>query len=159
MTELFAFGQSEQEDQVGIGFDCETCGACCAAPAAWFALSAMEADGTKELPARLVQDGKLMTDKDGRCAALQGRVGDSVRCAVYARRPLMCRVLTAGSPVCKRARAVFGLVAGEDEPDTARRLCPVAVRSRALKTGPEDAFGVSICKVVSLETGRKKEQS
>ena len=53
------------------------------------------------------EDGRphLRLDEGGRCVALQGRVGDSVRCTVYAVRPRACRRVEPGDSDCLRARA------------------------------------------------------
>jgi uncharacterized protein len=51
-----------------------------------------------------------------RCVALEGRVGATTRCSIYAARPAPCRELSAAwehgrpSPQCDRARALHGLV-------------------------------------------------
>jgi Fe-S-cluster containining protein len=48
-----------------------------------------------------------------RCIALQGEVGVSVRCAIYERRPSVCREVTPSGPNantwCDRARVLWGL--------------------------------------------------
>jgi Fe-S-cluster containining protein len=44
-----------------------------------------------------------------RCAALSGRIGERVRCAVYEWRPGPCRELEAGSDACRAARRRHGL--------------------------------------------------
>jgi Fe-S-cluster containining protein len=62
---------------------------------------------TIEERARFVLGATLRTaqvDGDCRCAALNGRVGAQVSCAVYERRPGACRQFQAGSKVCDYAR-------------------------------------------------------
>jgi len=44
-----------------------------------------------------------------RCLALQGGVGQSVSCSVYAARPSACREVEAGDDKCQRARRAHGL--------------------------------------------------
>jgi hypothetical protein len=50
-----------------------------------------------------------------RCVALRGRVGEAVRCVIYAMRPSPCRdfhphgVLDISNEACSRARARHGL--------------------------------------------------
>jgi Fe-S-cluster containining protein len=44
-----------------------------------------------------------------RCAALSGRVGQSVGCSIYEWRPSPCREFSEGSDACTRARARHGL--------------------------------------------------
>ena len=103
---------------------CTSCGACCAAfrvdfhPAevaggdfAWE--GGVPAALTVALNARLVR----MRGTDAsppRCVALQGEVGQAVRCAIYAQRPGPCREFAAhggmgGNPACTAARRQHGL--------------------------------------------------
>jgi uncharacterized protein len=49
--------------------------------------------------------------KPVRCVALQGPVGQSVGCSIYALRSSTCREFEAGSVVCNEARAKIGLAA------------------------------------------------
>ena len=53
-------------------------------------------------------DGYLIMAKadDGWCVALDR---GSLRCTIYAVRPLLCRVFGAGSPECLEERAADGL--------------------------------------------------
>ena len=44
-----------------------------------------------------------------RCAALSGRLGESVGCGIYEWRPSPCREFEAGSDACQRARARHSL--------------------------------------------------
>ena len=46
-----------------------------------------------------------------RCVALQGRVGESVRCAVYELRPPVCRDVVPGDERCLEARRRRGIAA------------------------------------------------
>jgi Fe-S-cluster containining protein len=104
--------------------DCQRCGACCcnrdenrALGLPWY----VEIDDARsrlltrdDLSKRYtVRDDEgvphLRLDPSGRCAALVGKLGRQVRCAVYADRPRGCRVVTAGSDECHEARRQRGL--------------------------------------------------
>lgn len=104
--------------------DCERCGACCRAepPFGGGVYVRLDADDqTRLLPdeaARLVVAApgggcalRLAAAPRGQqvCAALEGRLGERVACAVYPRRPGPCRHLEAGSDACRLARAEAGL--------------------------------------------------
>lgn len=101
---------------------CQRCGACCA----FFRVSFYWSEAEPALggsvppkltealnPQRVAMRGTLCSP--ARCAALQGDVGHSVACAIYAQRPSPCRELepwdAAGRPdeKCTRARAAHGL--------------------------------------------------
>ena len=114
-------------------FDCTKCGACCVnltrmtrdeqkqfiseggVEAPWIPLTAAE---RRRLPAAAKKltvlnrpwvDGhaictKLNADSDRVCAMLDGSVGVEVRCAVYDKRPSLCRDFAPGSRGCLEAR-------------------------------------------------------
>ncbi len=89
-------------------FDCQTCGACCVEAGA--VILAEEDD----VPAPLVQYVAnlrcMVTEGTSfRCAALLGTVGRSVGCAIYGRRPEVCRSFDAGSDECLSARDAMAL--------------------------------------------------
>lgn len=101
---------------------CTCCGACCAAFRVDFHCSelASASDGgvpdalTVPLTASLVR--MRGTDEAApRCIALQGEIGVSVRCGIYAGRPSPCRdfapyaALGIGEDACDRARSRHGL--------------------------------------------------
>ncbi|HMQ22924.1 MAG TPA: YkgJ family cysteine cluster protein [Planctomycetota bacterium] len=104
-------------------FDCQTCGACCcnsdenrAEGYPWY----VEVEADSKLLARadlqrryVVFDPDavphLRLDADGRCAALLGRLGNKVRCSIYAQRPRGCRRVQPGDAACRRARRERGL--------------------------------------------------
>jgi Fe-S-cluster containining protein len=95
-------------------FDCQRCGACCAAYRVSFYWAEAEVLG---LPPDLVQPLTPVlaclagtNQAQPHCAALDGRVGESVACRAYAQRPSPCRELQAGDDQCRRARARHGLV-------------------------------------------------
>lgn len=103
---------------------CQSCGACCASFRVAFHWSEADADAGGMTPAaltepldphRVVMRGTYAAPV--RCVALAGRVGASVHCTIYPRRPSPCRDLRASwedgrpSPQCDRARASHGLPA------------------------------------------------
>ncbi len=94
---------------------CTRCGACCAAFRVDFSVhELLSAGGT-------VPDGLSVPLNDAlcrlrgtdhvpaRCAALTGRVGESVGCAIYEWRPNPCREFAAGGAACDQARRRHGL--------------------------------------------------
>ena len=95
--------------------DCQTCGACCASFRVDFSVCETEAAGGR------VPDGLAEAVTDGicrlrgtdharpRCAALTGRIGERVACAIYEWRPSPCREFEPGSDACLRARRRHGL--------------------------------------------------
>jgi Fe-S-cluster containining protein len=101
---------------------CITCGACCAYFRASFYWSEADPAAAGATPAHLttkltphlaVMSG---TEKQPpRCVALQGEIGKSVLCTIYALRPSPCRELRASwvdgerNERCDRARAAHGL--------------------------------------------------
>jgi Fe-S-cluster containining protein len=105
-----------------VDYDCTTCGACCRNPDenvregyVWY----LEVRDTKllqkkDLAKKLVvydPDGAphLRLDPSGRCAALQGRIGERVRCTIYTLRPKGCRLLEPGDARCLLARKERGI--------------------------------------------------
>jgi Fe-S-cluster containining protein len=96
---------------------CTTCGACCASLRVDFAREELDSEGggvpdglTVPLTDRLVRLRGTDHAKP-RCAALVGRVGESVACGIYEWRPSPCREfglrapLGIGDDACTRARA------------------------------------------------------
>jgi hypothetical protein len=101
---------------------CLTCGACCAAfrVSFYWSEAGPEAGGLTpaELSVKLTPHHAAMrgTDKTPpRCVALEGEVGQRVRCAIYSLRPSPCREFRASwangehSERCDLARAAHGL--------------------------------------------------
>lgn len=101
---------------------CTRCGACCAAFRVDFhhsELASREAGGVPDamvVPVTATLRRMRGTDEaPPRCVALEGEIGRSVRCAIYARRPSPCRdfapyaALGIGDDACNRARARHGL--------------------------------------------------
>jgi hypothetical protein len=111
--------------------DCQRCGACCCNP------DENRAEGFRyyvevqpdsrllrreELRKRYVVEDEagvphLRLDPSGRCAALRGKLGQSVQCAIYPDRPRGCRLVEPGSARCLQARKERGL----ESPHGARR--------------------------------------
>lgn len=95
--------------------DCRACGACCVEAGA----VPVQPD-ERTVPRYLTQsvrgrmgfasfeaeDGIRQMDKHvgGRCKALRGVVGAECRCAIYDRRPAVCRQFEPGSEGCLAAR-------------------------------------------------------
>lgn len=109
-----------REDSAGTENPCLRCGACCAA----FRVSFYWAEGDDHtdggVPAHLTvkvnafrRAMRAAVNQDLRCIALLGTPGQKVQCAIYERRPSVCRNFEpswqAGihNPLCDRARAVF----------------------------------------------------
>jgi uncharacterized protein len=101
---------------------CQQCGACCAAFRVSFYCGEAEpplaggvpADLTEQISPYLIAMRGTQT-APVRCIALEGKIGENVRCAIYTRRSSTCRDLephdSAGRPdeKCSRARALNGL--------------------------------------------------
>ena len=103
-------------------FSCLSCGACCAAFRVDFHcsdLATAEHPGvpvklTVALTATLVRM-RGTDEAPPRCIALEGQIGQQVRCKIYAQRPGPCRdfapyaPLGIGDDACDRARRRHGL--------------------------------------------------
>lgn len=105
-------------------FDCRTCGACCCNPdenrGEGYRYYVFIDDARSKLLTRIdwrkryvIEDERgaphVRLDASGRCAALQGKLGRSVTCAIYPHRPSGCRSVEAGSEECLRARRERGI--------------------------------------------------
>lgn len=102
---------------------CTRCGACCAAFRVDFHVSELASrDGEGDVPDSLTVPltaslCRMRGTDEGppRCAALEGEIGRSVRCTIYAHRPSPCRdfspysALGIGEDGCDRARTKHGL--------------------------------------------------
>ena len=102
---------------------CQDCGACCAV----YEVDIEETDwqrlphprrnllakhtGAGGYPYEMRRD-VTRRDGGGRCRALAGTVGQSVRCSVYHERPDVCREFKRGGWQCKDARIKAGLEVG-----------------------------------------------
>lgn len=92
---------------------CTRCGACCA----HFRVSFYWAEGAQrglsedlyEPLTPLMACMRGTHSKSPRCVALQGDIGQEVRCSVYEHRTSPCRELQPGDDKCHRARAAHGL--------------------------------------------------
>jgi uncharacterized protein len=101
---------------------CLTCGACCAFYRVSFYWAEAQEGTASAVPTALtakLDDFRAVmrgtNQPEPRCVALQGEVGQAVRCAIYDCRPGPCRDLpfsfSNGSPEekCDKARAAWGL--------------------------------------------------
>lgn len=116
------------------GEHCQPCGACCQTrPIAdstraalglpvvgtWVNCTAEDvARMSKRSRSRLVpvkRDGEEMLATplraDGTCGFLNGKPGERVSCAIYDRRPTICRLYEPGSEYCRASRREIGLPA------------------------------------------------
>lgn len=100
---------------------CVRCGACCGTYRVLFDASEIKSEDYK-VPKELTEkvgDGQLAiigtNEAKPRCVALQGRIGHSVSCGIYANRPSCCREYRASfedgtrNPRCDEARRGKGL--------------------------------------------------
>lgn len=100
---------------------CVKCGACCATYRVLFDKSEIAAD-SYNVPAELTEkvsgDTRALLGTNQmrpRCVALQGRIGHSVGCTIYSRRPACCREFPPSfengtrNPRCDDARKGKGL--------------------------------------------------
>jgi len=105
-------------------FACLSCGACCAAFRVDFHCSDLESAEHPGVPVALtVPLTATLVRLRGtdaappRCVALEGEIGQQVRCTIYERRPGPCRdfapyaPLGIGDDACDRARRRHGLPA------------------------------------------------
>ena len=77
--------------------DCQKCGACCVGQL----VVLLPKDRAQ--PIHLTEGGAMRL-VDNKCAALRGRVGNRVECAVYPSRPEICRRMDPGSYACRNMR-------------------------------------------------------
>lgn len=92
---------------------CLSCGACCS----YFRVSFYWAEALSlQLPETLTEQVNDFyscmqgtNQKEPRCVALDGQVGEKVACSCYEHRSSACRELQPGEPKCNRARAHYGL--------------------------------------------------
>src|SRR5688572_31900205 len=84
--------------EMAIELDCQRCGACCAHFRVSFYWAEADDAPTGSVPVALTEDlnglmrcMKGTNQREPRCAALVGCVGESVRCAIYEQRPTACR--------------------------------------------------------------------
>lgn len=91
-------------------FDCQACGACCAAFRVDFSVHELQSSGGS-VPDGLAGAVTATTCRlngtdhtPPRCAALSGHIGERAICGIYEWRPGPCRELQAGSDACLVAR-------------------------------------------------------
>ena len=96
--------------------DCQSCGACCfSESSSYVPLTGRDRlllRGDTAALVREVDGAHYMAMDRGRCAALRVHRGAFV-CAIYARRPAVCRELDRGTPACREERALKRPVAAE----------------------------------------------
>lgn len=91
---------------------CTSCGACCA----FFRVSFYWAEG-ESIPNEMVEDLTPVyscmsgtNQKQPRCVALDGEVGQQVGCTIYPLRSSSCKEVQAGDSQCTKARTAHGLI-------------------------------------------------
>lgn len=97
-------------------WDCQTCGACCAAFRVSFYWAETDAHPDGHVPQAMTTGispyhvaMKGTEHKPVRCTALCGEVGQSVSCSIYDQRSSTCREFESGSEDCVKARKINGL--------------------------------------------------
>jgi hypothetical protein len=94
---------------------CTSCGACCSWCRVDFSVYELDENGgcvPGGLAVEVNGNTARMRGTDHwppRCAALTGKLGESVACGIYEWRPSPCREFEEGSDGCRRARAKVGL--------------------------------------------------
>ncbi|AOA59648.1 YkgJ family cysteine cluster protein [Acinetobacter larvae] len=101
-----------QLSQVSRDDICLSCGACCA----YFRVSFYWAEG-EAMPSEMVEPLTAVyscmcgtNQKQPRCVALQGEVGQAVSCGIYTVRSESCKEVQAGDQQCQKARLAHGLI-------------------------------------------------
>lgn len=97
-------------------WDCQTCGACCAAFRVSFYWAETDAHPQGQVPQAMTASisphhvAMRGTETNPvRCIALCGEVGQSVSCSIYDKRSSTCREFESGSEDCIKARKINGL--------------------------------------------------
>lgn len=95
---------------------CQHCGACCATYRVSFYWAETDAHPEGSVPHALTvpisphHAAMRGTERaPARCVALDGEIGKSVACSIYAQRSTTCREFDAGTERCNAARARHGL--------------------------------------------------
>jgi len=97
-------------------YDCRSCGTCCVVAQV---IPVHVAERVPRYLTRSVrgvigfasweaEETRRMTCDGDRCIALRGEVGKGCRCAIYDRRPAVCRAFEPGGSACKEARVALG---------------------------------------------------
>lgn len=104
---------------------CTSCGACCATYPVTFSVAELDSAADGWVPATLAEADPIFSrcahmcgtrDQPRRCVALQGSIGVSVSCTIYAQRPSPCRDFApeadngVGDARCGDARRLHGLL-------------------------------------------------
>lgn len=91
---------------------CTSCGACCA----FFRVSFYWAEG-EAIPEQMVESLTPVyscmvgtNQKQPRCVALSGEIGQQVACTIYPQRSSSCKEVQAGDSQCAKARSAHGLI-------------------------------------------------
>jgi uncharacterized protein len=108
--------------QVGTFAACRSCGACCVSFRITLPRIELDSMPGGQVPTGLTEPYTPTTacmrehpDIPGRCIALEGVVGQEVRCTIYARRPAACSefaplaAIGLGDEACNDARRKQGL--------------------------------------------------
>lgn len=97
-------------------WDCQACGACCAAFRVSFYWAETDAHPEGQVPQAMTASisphhvaMQGTETKPVRCIALSGEVGQSVSCSIYEKRSSTCREFESGSEECVKARKINGL--------------------------------------------------
>ena len=115
---------------------CQTCGACCAHFRISFYWSEADPEMGGTVPADMTQKldnfrscMKGTDQKQPRCIALAGTIGEDVNCTIYENRPSPCRdfgvqwtpdalyIVEEDLERCSRARETWGLPPINDDPE------------------------------------------
>ncbi|MEI6985371.1 MAG: YkgJ family cysteine cluster protein [Rhodospirillaceae bacterium] len=90
--------------------DCRNCGVCCSYSEWWPALKQGDKIERSNIPDAFVHsDGTRMLSNENRCTALQGSIGQNVKCDVYHVRPHSCRAFRYGGVACLMVRIELGI--------------------------------------------------
>jgi Fe-S-cluster containining protein len=110
-------GDNSTEVTEKANWDCQTCGACCAAFRVSFYWAETDAHPEGQVPQAMTASispyhvAMLGTElKPVRCIALCGEVGQSVSCSIYEKRSSTCREFESGTEDCMKARKINGLL-------------------------------------------------
>jgi len=122
--------------------DCQECGVCCD----FDSFIPVGFAGSERMAAyvEMVDDSEPTMAVDrflphdftaGRCAHLEGKLGERVGCRAYDVRPDLCRAFEAGSDLCMELRRMYGLEPQLDPASLARFSPAVEARTVGVITG------------------------
>lgn len=108
-----------------VPFDCRSCGACCCNTARNRKLGTQDYVEVAKTDALYRENRPLLAllgrrneagvfhlklvGEEERCVALEGAIGDDVKCTIYRLRPSGCRRVEPGDEECLVARRLHGL--------------------------------------------------